>query len=125
MVSEANSKQEPAEQLLFADLVSNYQEGRDELNLSEFPISAISFMPPATKAVWRWFEKGSHSAIIWHRNFAHYSRSRSNRHGLTRSSWNSRTEMAIPFKKPQGLGVGMSKKPMHQTGLTKPGDFGR
>ena len=41
MDSEANSTKEPAQQLLFADLVSNYQEGRDELNLAEFPISAI------------------------------------------------------------------------------------
>ena len=52
MVSEANSKQEPAEQLLFPDLVSNYQEGRDELNLAEFPISAIgNRFDPSVKTI--------------------------------------------------------------------------
>ena len=45
-MTEENPDKEPAQQLLFADLVSNYQEGRDELNLAEFPISAIPHDTP-------------------------------------------------------------------------------
>src|SRR6202790_3316222 len=52
MASEANPIKEPAQQLLFADLVSNYQEGRDELNLAEFPISAIgNRFDPSVKTI--------------------------------------------------------------------------
>src|ERR1700732_5401058 len=52
MDSEANSKKEPAQQLLFPELVSNYQEGRDELNLAEFPISAIgNRFDPSVKTI--------------------------------------------------------------------------
>ena len=52
MDSEANSKKQAAQQLLFADLVSNYQEGRDELNLAEFPISAIgNRFDPSVKTI--------------------------------------------------------------------------
>ncbi len=54
MISEADESQnkEPAEQLLFADLLSNYQEGRDELNLAEFPISAIgNRLDPSVKTI--------------------------------------------------------------------------
>jgi hypothetical protein len=52
MDSEENSKKQAAQQLLFADLVSNYQEGRDELNLAEFPISAIgNRFDPSVKTI--------------------------------------------------------------------------
>ena len=38
--------------MLFPDLVSNYQEGRDELNLAEFPISAIgNRLDPSVKTI--------------------------------------------------------------------------
>lgn len=36
-------KPAPKQELLFPDLVSTYQEGRDELNLAEFPIAAIGY----------------------------------------------------------------------------------
>ena len=52
MAAEENQNKEPAEQLLFADIVSNYQEGRDELNLAEFPISAIgNRLDPSVKTI--------------------------------------------------------------------------
>ena len=52
MASEANAIKEPAQQVLFPDLVSNYQEGRDELNLAEFPISAIgNRLDPSVKTI--------------------------------------------------------------------------
>jgi hypothetical protein len=51
-MTEENPDKEPAQQLLFADLVSNYQEGRDELNLAEFPISAIgNRLDPSVKTI--------------------------------------------------------------------------
>ena len=51
-MTEGNPDNEPAQQLLFADLVSNYQEGRDELNLAEFPISAIgNRLDPSVKTI--------------------------------------------------------------------------
>src|SRR5260370_32510669 len=51
-MTEENSDKEPAQQLLFADIVSNYQEGRDELNLAEFPISAIgNRLDPSVKTI--------------------------------------------------------------------------
>jgi Replication initiator protein A len=52
MAGEAKPNKESAEQLLFADIVSNYQEGRDELNLAEFPISAIgNRLDPSVKTI--------------------------------------------------------------------------
>jgi replication initiator protein A len=52
MASEANPNKELDQQLLFADLVSNYQEGRDELNLAEFPISAVgNRLDPSVKTI--------------------------------------------------------------------------
>jgi Replication initiator protein A len=51
-MTEESSDKEPAQQLLFADLVSDYQEGRDELNLAEFPISAIgNRLDPSVKTI--------------------------------------------------------------------------
>jgi hypothetical protein len=51
-MTEENPDKEPDQQLLFADLVSNYQEGRDELNLAEFPISAIgNRLDPSVKTI--------------------------------------------------------------------------
>lgn len=37
------NKPAPKQEFLFSDLVSTYQEGRDELNLAEFPIAAIGY----------------------------------------------------------------------------------
>jgi hypothetical protein len=52
MVSESKTSSEPVQQVLFPDLVSNYQEGRDELNLAEFPISAIgNRLDPSVKTI--------------------------------------------------------------------------
>jgi hypothetical protein len=52
METETNPRKETAEQLLFADIVSNYQEGRDELNLAEFPVSAIgNRLDPSVKTI--------------------------------------------------------------------------
>ncbi len=34
---------DPKQELLFPDVVSTYQEGRDEMNLAEFPIAAIGY----------------------------------------------------------------------------------
>ena len=52
MASESKTSNEPVQQILFPDLVSNYQEGRDELNLAEFPISAIgNRLDPSVKTI--------------------------------------------------------------------------
>jgi hypothetical protein len=41
--SESKPYKEPAQQVLFPDLITTCREGRDELNLAEFPISANYF----------------------------------------------------------------------------------
>ena len=52
MDSESKTVKELAQQVLFPDLVSSYKEGRDELNLAEFPISAIGTrLDPSLKTI--------------------------------------------------------------------------
>ncbi len=52
MNEEAELFQGPIQQILLTDIVSNYQEGRDELNLAEFPISAIgNRLDPSVKTI--------------------------------------------------------------------------
>jgi hypothetical protein len=40
MEEEPKTGKELAQQVLFPDLITSYREGRDELNLAEFPISS-------------------------------------------------------------------------------------
>jgi hypothetical protein len=58
---------EPEQQILFSDLLSTYQAGKDELNLAEFPISAIgSRLDPSVKTIIfqdRTFDKASGETI--------------------------------------------------------------
>lgn len=52
MSEEADRPKELIQEILFTDIVSNYQEGRDELNLAEFPISAIgNRLDPSVKTI--------------------------------------------------------------------------
>jgi hypothetical protein len=49
---EPKQDEEPAQQVLFPDLITSYREGRDELNLAEFPISAIGTrLDPSVKTI--------------------------------------------------------------------------
>lgn len=49
---EDDSKAIPEQQSLFPDLISEYQEGRDEMNLAEFPIAALTNrVDPAAKTI--------------------------------------------------------------------------
>src|SRR6201987_1939305 len=52
MGSETKPEEEPAQQVLFPDLITSYREGREELNLDEFPISAIGTrLDPSVKTI--------------------------------------------------------------------------
>src|ERR1700730_5356085 len=52
METEPKTGKELAQQVLFPDLITSYREGRDELNLAEFPISAIGTrLDPSVKTI--------------------------------------------------------------------------
>jgi hypothetical protein len=52
MEAEPKTGKELAQQVLFPDLITSYREGRDELNLAEFPISAIGTrLDPSVKTI--------------------------------------------------------------------------